>query len=1156
MAFLRVLCPIAVACMLCAPAGFGQSTSAQITGQVSDQSGGVVPGASITVLNNATGIKRETESNSTGNYSIPLLQPGTYRITAQKEGFKPVSRSGIVLQVDQVARIDFVLDVGAVTETVEVQADAPLLQQETSALGQVVDNQKILNLPLNGRMTFRLVQLTPGVLTTSGANGQFGDVSVGTFDDINFSINGARAQSNEVMVDGVPATTGFFGLFTTIPSVDATQEFKVQSNSMSAEWGRFGGGVINVSTRGGSNELHGTLFHFLRNSALDANEFFNNRAGRSKPPFRMNQFGAAVGGPVIRSKTFFFADYEGTRWRRGDVFLTSVPTAEQRAGDFSKTLTNTGQLIVIYDPATTRTNPAQAGQPLRDPFPGNVLPSGRMDPVARNMIRYYPNPNTTGDQFTLLNNFLSNASRKIDKDGGSGRLDHNLTDSQRLFGRFAFTRNLLNQPDHFANEATPGVGANGSILFKYYTAALDYSATVNPSTIFNLRYGFARFYWFRATRSFGFDQKSLGFPDYVTANAQIPVFPAITVEGYSAMSGGSYLETGQDTHSLLPSLTKIAGRHTIKAGGDLRLRRNNLFLISNGGGTYSFNRPFTRGPNPNVFTANAGNGIASMLLGVGSGSINFLPGVSLQNYYFSGYFQDDIRVASKLTVNIGLRYETETPVTERRDQLGYFDFDFPSPLANPAFPNLTGALRFAGSDIGSRYAYNWDKNNFSPRIGLAWSALPKTVVRAGIGVFFGPLEINNNLNTYTPVNGIGYGATTPFVGSLDGLSPFRYLRDPYPDGFVSVTTNIQGARTLAGQAVTSWDYAARTPYTLQWNASVQRQIKSGLLLEGAYAASHGVKLARGYNRDALNPVYLSLGSGLQQLVDNPFYGQINVGALAQPRVTRQQLLLPYPQFNGVNIVNSSSASSTYHSLQAKAEKRLSHGVSFLVAYTFGKLISDSNNFLAGLGTQNNATGVQNWYNLRPERAVSEMDQSQSLMVNALWDLPFGQGRAFLSGANKVVTSVIGGWQFGTVVTYRAGIPLVMSAPVTGLGTRPNSTGQSAEITTSRSRHEAITRWFDTNQFLLPDPFTLGNVSRTLPDVRGPAIRNLDIILAKNFRVKERTEVQFRSEFFNVLNITNFWMPNTAYGSLQFGQINATQSSILPRVIQFALKVAF
>ncbi len=1133
-----------------------QSTTSTVSGKITDPSGSVVPAASISASNEDTGLRRATVSNDDGVYVVPLLPPGRYRLSVQKDGFKPITRSGIVLQVDQVARIDFVLDLGAVAETIEVTDNAPLLQQETSALGQVVDNQKILSLPLNGRMTFRLVNLTPGIIVTPGSSGQFGDVSVGTFDDINFSINGGRAQSNEVMVDGVPSTTGFLNLMTTVPSVDATQEFKVQSNSMSAEWGRFGGGVINVSTRGGTNQLHGSVFEFLRNSAFDANEFFNKRSGRGIPPFRMNQFGASVGGPIVRNKTFFFANYEGTRWRRGDIFASTVPTLLQREGNFSSTFTPARDLIVIYDPLTSAAIIPGGANFRRTAFPGNVIPASRFDTVGANIVKFYPLPNVPGTPVTETQNFLSNAARKIGKNEGAIRIDQNVTGNLRMFGRLAVTDNVLGQPDHFRNEATPGVGANGNIAFRYYTAALDTTYTLSANALLNVRYGLARFNWARKTRSFGFDQRTLGMADSVVSQMQIPVFPSMGVEGYAGMAGGSFIDTGQDTHSLLPSLTVIRGKHTLKAGGDLRLRRNNLWIIANGGGSYTVNRAFTRGPDPNVFTVNAGNAVASLLLGTAaSGQIGTYPGASLQNFYYSGYFQDDWRLGRRLTLNLGLRYETESPYTERRNFLAYFDVNQASPLANPAFPNLTGGLRFVTKDGLGRSAYAWDRNNFSPRIGLAYSVNNQTTVRSGFGIFYGALEVSNDLNNFTPVNGNGFSGLTPFVGTIDSVTPFAYLRNPFPNGLQSPPGSSAGASAMAGQGISSWDYSGRTPYTMQWNFDIQRSLASDLLIDVAYAGSRGLRLARVYDYNALPTPLLSLGTGLQQLVDNPFQGKINVGALAQPRVQRRQLLLPFPQFTGVTILNAGVASSIYHSLQMKLEKRLSGGQSFLVSFTAAKLIGNSNNNLAGLGVQSNGTGTQDWYNLRGERSISEMDISRAMTVSHVIELPFGPGRHFLN-ANNAAGWILGGWNLSTIMTARGGMPLALSAPIPGGGNRPNSTGVSAAITADRTRNDQINRWFDISQFTLPPSFSMGNVSRTLPDVRGPGVLAFDFSLSKHFAFKERYNVQFRAEAFNAFNRPQFWMPNTAFGSLDFGRITASQQTVLPRVMQFALKLGF
>src|SRR5262245_8214841 len=538
--------------------GAARAQTSEVTGRVTDQAAAIVDGAEITITNIDTGASRRAVTNSEGYYTVPLLQPGRYRLTARKDGFKPIARDGVMLEVGQTARLDFTLEAGNVTDTVTITEQAPLLASETSSLGQVIDGKKITNIPLNGRSPFRLVQLTPGVLSSNSANGQFGDIPVNTTFDSNFSINGGRSQSNEVTIDGVPSTAGFFNQITTIPSVEAAQEFKVESNNVSAEFGRFGGGVINVSTRSGGKDAHGARDEFLRNDAFDANDFFNNRAGRQKPPFRMNQFGGSISGPVWlpekvfgpasydgRAKTFFFADYQGTRWRRGDVFFTTVPTELERRGDFSQTRDAQGRLVTIYDPLTTRANPNyNAGQAIsgantpfiRTPFAGNIIPRERLDPIALAIIQYYPLPNNQGQQFTNINNFASNAKRRVDGDQYSARVDHNFSERYRAFVRFSRNKSALTQPDYFNNVASPNPGAVGTTPFLQHTIANDHTITLTPTVILNLRYGYARWFQSRVTRSYGFDQTALGFPAALVAQQQVPVFPLITAEGYSNLA--------------------------------------------------------------------------------------------------------------------------------------------------------------------------------------------------------------------------------------------------------------------------------------------------------------------------------------------------------------------------------------------------------------------------------------------------------------------------------------------------------------------------------------------------------------------------------------------------------------------------------------------
>ena len=740
----------------------------------------------------------------------------------------------------------------------------------------------------------------------------------------------------------------------------------------------------------------------------------------------------------------------------------------------------------------------------------------------------------------------------MDQNQWSGRGDHNFSDLWRTFLRFAHNRTNLGQPDYFNNVATPGAGSVGVTFFHQTTVAWDHTVTLNPNTILNVKYGFARWYQFRATRSYGFDVRELGYPDSIARQFQIPVFPAVTIEQYNGLGGQTYFNSGNDTHTLNGSIIKVMGRQTLKFGAEMRLNRVNFILIGGGSGTYAFNRAYSRGPNALTFYDNAGSGVASLLLGYpASGSAPIIAGVSLQNYYTGSYIQDDVRLTKRLTMNIGLRYETESPYTERYNSINYFDAGVQSPARNSQFPDLRGGLVFAAPP--NRHVWQWNTLNFSPRVGFAWSVAPKTVLRWGAGVFRAPAETSNVATAFA--SNTGYSASTPMVASVDGgLTPFHTLSDPFPEGLVQPTRSSLGAATNLGQGFTVWDYNQKMPATYQWNFDVQRQLPGQVLVDVAYAASRGMHLAfRNYSLNDLDPQYLSLGPGLNQLVNNPFYGTINVGTLAQRTVTRRQLLLPYPQFTGITVANMTRADSIYHSLQVKVEKRFSNGFSGLLAYTAGKLISNANNDVSQIGATN-ASNVQNWYNLAAERSLSELDVSQNLTGSYVAELPFGPGKPFLKSGGRFLSALVGGWQLNGITTWRTGLPLTVSATIVGGGNRPNSTGKSAAIGGGRSRADALNRWFDTSQFLQPASYTLGNVGRTLPDVRGPSVFNQDLSLIKNTKIKERLTLQLRFEYFNVFNHPNFDLPNTALGSGAFGRITTTL--LLPRVGQVAAKINF
>ncbi len=1145
---------------LLAIGAFAQDRTASITGAIHDPSGAPVPDAQITVRNTETGIKRTTKTSGTGDYTVTLLDPGSYETLVEHTGFKSLQRSGIVLHVNDTIRLDYVLALGEVSQVIDVKEDAPLLRTNDASLGQVVDNQKITSLPLNGRSSFRLVELTPGYISTPGANGQFGDIAVNTTWDSNFSINGGQGYSNEIMIDGAPSTAGFFDQITTMPSVDALVEFKVQSNSMSAEFGRTGGGVLNVTTKSGTNTVHGTLFEFLRNSALGANDYFNNLAGNPRVPFRMNQFGGSVGGPVVlpriyngKNRTFFFFNYEGTRWRRGAVFSTTVPTVAERQGDFSHDLTNAGQLVTIYDPTSTVPNPAQSSAYLRTPFPGNIIPANRINAIGKNIASYYPLPNTAGTGLSGTNNYYSNAGSGVDKDQINGRVDHQITQANRIFGRVSSDITDLCQPNTYGNIASPGASSVGCTTFKNRSASLEDDHTFSPTVLFTLRYGFARWYQIRAGLSYGFNQTTLGFPASLVSQEQIPAFPTVNVNGYGGFGqqGSNYLSNGNDTHSLLPSLTIVRGRQVIKVGGDFRLSRINIFNPASPGGVYGFTQAFTQGPNPLTSSTTAGDGFASLLLGTpASGSVTTDAGVSMQSFYFAGYVQDEFKITSKLTLSAGLRYETESPYTDRHNRLVGFDPNIPSPAANAAFPNLTGGLVFASNS--NRYVYDWYKKGFGPRLGLAYQIAKHTVLRTGAGFFYAPLQISNSAVGFSP--SWGFSSTTPLVPSTDGgLTPFNSLANPFSGGIIAPTGSSLGASTFLGQGITVWDRHPITPRSYQWNFDLQHQLPWNVLIDAAYVGNRGVHLAGNRQFDALPPQDLALGSALLTQVNNPFFGKISTGALAQAKVTAESLLTPFPQFTSVNYINDTAGNSSYHALQLKIEKRLSSGLSVLVSYTFQKLITDVPWALAGIGGNNGSGTFQNWYNLTAERALSAQDVPQSLIISYNYGLPFGKGRTFGGKWHGPAEWLFGNWELNGITKINSGTPLSLATSVNNTysvngGSRPNTNGQNATLS-----NPGIYQWFDTSTFSQPASFTFGNVSRTI-NVFSPGVVNFDAALSKSVEFRERIKLQFRAEFFNLFNHANFNPPDSTVGSKTFGQISAT--SLLPRVGQLALKLTF
>ncbi len=1112
---------------------FAQSFTGRILGTVTDPDGAVVPGASIRVTSLDTNRTFEASANEMGNYAVANLERGVYQVEVTAPGFKTFVRRGIVLEIQQQARVDVTLQVGEVSESVEVVGDAPLLETADSTLGKVVDNRRIVSLPLNSRNVFSLLYLTPGV--TGSPSSTYGT---------GFGLSGSRDSYLNVMVDGIstahPTVNGTSGN-STFPPVDAIAEFKVSTN-YAAEFGRSNGGIINIVYKSGTNEFHGSAFEFLRNSVLDANNFFNNRLGRELGSFKRNQFGAHLSGPIRRNRTFFLANYEGLRQRSFTSITTTVPTALQRAGDFSQTFAGNGRLIQIFNPYTTRAK--ASGGFVRDPFPGNLVPAIMMDPVALNVIKYYPPSNTQGNPVTNQNNYYNTGSRRLDQDQVDARVDHYFTDSQRMFVRFSWRENLDAPPVLFPGDLAIAEGRVEQGV-RQPSASIDYSNTVDPATILTARLGLSRSLFIYDNQGLGFRPSSLGLPADMDRVVDRQMFPRFAASGFVNLGGSDHRWNAFMTYSALANLTKIVGKHSLKFGWEGQLIRVNVWE-ARAAGTFGFSAGFTQGPDPNRASSTAGNSMASLLLGTGTSGNTLIrnwKNVASQSFYHAWYLQDDWRLTSKLTLNLGIRYEIDFPRTERYNRMNWFDRFAPSPLAAqvPGLSHLTGGVRFVGVDGNPRTQFHKDLNNVGPRIGLAYQLDSKTVIRAGYGHYFGP----SRQAAQGTVGPFGFRVEYLWVTSVDGgLTPFNTLSNPYPEGFRDVPGAADGLLTQAGANLQAFLQDSPSPWNIVWNFTIQRELPGKMLLESAYLANRGLYLHRstesGMDINQLDPKHMALGSKLNELVDNPFYGIVNNGVHLSPRISRAQLLRPYPQFTSIVPLYDAGSNSIYHSWQNTLKKRFSGGLQFEGSYTWAKLI-DTN------------IRHQNTYDVAASRALSDSDIAHRFVLGFLYELPFGRRRPFGSGASGLRQALFGGWQVNGIVTYQTGTPLRLTASNTagifGYMTNPNNNGRSGKK--SGRVQDRLDEYFDTSVFSQPPPFTLGNHSVYSPDIRSDGVRNWDLSLLKEFNITEKLLTQFRAEFFNAFNTPRFGSPNTSVTSSSFGRV--TSQANAPRQIQFGLK---
>jgi len=1115
--------------ILASMAAYAQQGRGTILGTVTDQSGAPVAGAVVKVVNKATNVGQQTQTTGEGLYQAPNLAVGDYTVTIEKPGFRKVVRTGLQLQVDQRAQVDVRLEVGQVTESIEVQGEAPLVDTSNTSIGKVVDQKRVSELPLNGRNALALTLLTPSVKSNAGPTSSgFADRGIQLS---SISINGGPNAMNGQLLDGGNNIQSYIGEVAINPGVDSVEEFKVQSGAMSAEYGFSAGGVINMVTRSGTNRLHGSVYEFLRNDALDARNTFAS----VRPPFRYNQFGASVGGPVIKNRTFFFGNWEEYRYRRSQVRIGSFPTEGQRIGNFTDLRTTTGALIPIFDPYSTQGSGTGV---TRQAFPGNVIPPTLIDPVARAINEFYPVPNRTPtDAFTNANNFQTNANEIQQMRQYTLKGDHRFNDKNSMFGRYSFfnhrTDNGAGGATIYPNEVVSKRDDN----LKNWNAVLSDTHVISPTIVNEFRVGATRGYFPFVVRSFGggWPQK-LGLPSIVPADT----FPAIN-NGLTGFNTGTAGLRGSLNWQFLDQVNIVRGAHSMKMGFDLRLLQGHNLQRSSPSGAYTFAAGLTGNP---LTPAGTGSAYASYLVGaVSSASVTTHTGESQVTHSLSGYFQDDWKITRRLTVNLGLRYDFQSQAVERNNGASNFD-----PVCR--LPNgLAGCTVFAGFNGQPRNWRGEDYSNWGPRVGFAYDVFgnTRTVLRAGYGMMYPSQMWREN---YGNTNGFAQTSTT--FPQNDPNRPAFPLRQGFPSAPIQPQGRALGAAAFLGQNVAYDESDGNIPRIQQFTLSLQQQVWKSWLFEASYAGNLGRGLTAGsYDLNQLDPQFLSLGQGLQAQVPNPNVGLVP-GALGGATISREQSLRPFPYYSGINVRNPRLGNYNSHLLLLSAEKRLSKGLALLVSFTGGKVISDSIATPVNFGPieQASVVGYQNGkFNRAAERSVDPSDVAKRATVSLVYELPFGKGQ-------QMRNKLIGGWQVNTIGVMQTGIPLVVTGANNQRATRPDSTGKSAGLDNPTAQ-----RWFDTTQFVNPAPFTFGNLGRVLPNVRTPGTVNWDLSFIKNTRLTERFNLQFRTEMFNFLNQVNLGAPNTGFspgpnGLNQSGSFGVITSARDARTIQMALKLQF
>jgi len=1088
------------AVLMMALAGFAQAPTAQVTGRVSDSSGAVVPGSAVEINNIDTGVNWPATANNDGYYTVPLLPPGNYRITVRVQGFKEAARN-VRLEVNQVARVDFTLEVGGVNETVEVTGAPPVLESSTASIGQTVQAESITRMPLNGRNYLSLAKLSMGVGEPSGV-GQSGQAGDRAKNGGSFVANGVRSDMNNFMLDGVDNNSKILDLSSSSnvviqPSIDAIQDFRVETNNYSAEYAYSAGAVVNATLRSGTNRFHGTAFEFLRNDKLDARDYFLQPTA-SKPVLQRNQYGGVFGGPIVKNKTFFFASWEGTRQNQGTTIVTTLPSDALRSGNF------VGQKT-IFDPDTLAPNPAGSGF-VRTAFPGNIIPASRFTVPSAKLTALIPEPNAAG----IANNFVASPIQTLRRNEYDNRGDQNFSDQDKLFLRYSYYSYTFVNPGPFA---PPLIGTStfqqATNNQKGHLAALGESHVFNAGLVNDFRTGYNRignslvpFVKDNLDQQFGFVN--------IPQQPGVTGLPNITVSGYTNLGEASFLPDakGSDTFMASDNLLWNKGRHFLKFGGEYRWVRMRFNVAGGARGIFNFSGVFTNNPQS---PSNSGNAYADFLLG--DPNTTTLAGIfigDLRYKYYGGYFNDDWKVTPKLTLNLGVRYEIWTPVYERNDQQGNLVVGankviYPNNHAPAVIPS--SLVEPIPSGVDSRGLVEFHKNNWSPRLGLAYQLASNTVIRAGAGVFYAEPDAQGASNRLV--------ATPPFrinnIYSTDSVHPVVTFKSGFPAGALNVTSIDPSTATFNAFALD-----LKQAYVYHWSFGIQRQVGQ-FVFDTNYVGTKGTHLSVNYN-----------------------YNQ------ALPGGTSVAARRPVQGFGDISL-QTAMGNSNYNALELRMERRFVHGFSVIAAYTYAKTIDLSNGQLTSDLLLRNAQNV-GW-----ERGLASQDIRHRFVTSYIYELPFGRGKHF-NISNSVINGMLGNWQINGVTTIRSGQPFTPELGFSSANTGDNRANRIANGNLPPDQR-TVNHWFDLSAFNAAPNYVFGNAGRNI--LEGPGAINFDFSGFKSFKVTklgEAGEIQVRGEFFNLFNHPQFGLPNNRVDIPQGGTITFLTTSM--RQVQFGLKVIF